>query len=82
VNIPDILGLLAARDARDSFERATGWLVLCYHEDMPRETWIAHGPFEQAPAALAYAAERAADMRLSDDDESWRFDVLPLMPYA
>jgi hypothetical protein len=75
-----LLALLKARDERDSFERACGWLVLAYHADMPRETWIAHGPFQEVPAALAYAHERAADMERSGG-EGFHFDVLPLMPY-
>ena len=80
MNVPDILGLLAAREARDALDRACGWIVLAYHSDMPRETWIAHGPFEQVPAALAYAHERAADMERSGG-EGFVFDVIPVMPY-
>jgi hypothetical protein len=75
----DLLGFLRAREARDALERAAGWIVLAYHEDMPRETWIAHGPFQEAAAALAYAHARDAEMRV-DGAEGFRFDVLPIMP--
>jgi hypothetical protein len=56
VNFPDLLGLLAARDARDSFERATGWAVLCAHDESP-EMRTLYGPFAEPAAALIALTE-------------------------
>ena len=78
MNIPDVLGLLAARDARDSFERATGWAVLCAHDESP-EMRTLYGPFAEPAAALEWAAEFERGLN-TDGEEGFRCLVLPIMP--
>ena len=74
----DILGFLAVRDAQDSFERATGWAVLCAHNESP-EVRTLYGPFAQPAAALEWAAGLERDLN-TEGEEGFRCLVLPIMP--
>ena len=73
-----VLDLLAARDAQDSFRRATGWAVLCAHIESP-EMRTLYGPFAQPAAALAWAAGLKRDLN-TEGEEGFRCLVLPIMP--
>ena len=74
-----VLELLAVRDAQDAFSRATGWVVVCAHDDHPVDTRVLLGPFTEPSAALAYAYMQEREMR-EEGDLGWRCTVLPIMP--
>ena len=73
-----VLDLLAARDTQDSFERATGWAVLCAHDESP-EMRTLYGPFAEPAAALEWAAGLERDLN-TEGEEGFRCLVLPIMP--
>ena len=74
-----VLELLAVRDARDSLERASAWVVVTAHDEHPDATRVLLGPFTEPSAALAYAYMQEREMR-EEGDLGWRCTVLPIMP--
>jgi hypothetical protein len=76
--IAALIARIAARDARDSFERATGWIVVCAHPVAQAATQTLYGPFQEPGAALTWADQHEREMR--EDDGRWRCVVLPVMP--
>jgi hypothetical protein len=74
-----LLALIAARDAQDSFSRAIGWTVAVTHADDLAGDLTLYGTFSEPAAALAWAADFEAGLN-TEGEEGFRCLVLPLMP--
>lgn len=74
-----LLGLIAARDASDTFSRAAGWGVLVTHADAPEVVLGLVGPFSEPAAALEHAATQESELN-QEGEVGFRCQVHALLP--
>lgn len=74
-----LLAMLAVRDARDTLERAVGWVVQVTHEDGLGGVLGLYGTFCEPAAALEYAATQEGELNEGEED-GFRCQVHPIMP--
>jgi hypothetical protein len=75
------LALILAREAEEAWERAVGWVAFVRHRDHPNFPPTVWGTFEEAPAALEFAASREAELNV-EGETGFRIDVLPVLPLS
>jgi len=70
---------LAARDAADDLDRATGWTIICTCQEYGTVTLV--GYFEQPAEALVYAERWGKELNAdSPPGEGWTLSVKAVMP--
>lgn len=72
------LAMIVARDAIESLDRAVGWVAVVRHDAYPEFPPTVWGTFDEAPAALEFAATREAELNAEGED-GFRVVVLPVL---